>query len=570
MDASCSHRAAACAVLLGILVSASARTQQGKPPAGSQPQQQAAAQELGQISGHVLRADTGEPLPKAAVRLQAIQQGQVDSQVTQTDANGAYSFAGLAPGKYMLFAEHNGFAPKQYGGEEPGRGGDVLNLDPGQNLDKLDMKLKPAGVISGTVIDQDGDPVQGIGVSAAHPRFQPGGREIMDEIRSESTDDLGNFRIFALPSGAYYVSASGSPGGLVYGQVFYPRATSIEEAQVVTVSPGTETRDIRITVSLQHGYTIFGTILDSAQALTAGRYMLRLMQSRNAGVIETTLPMAGMRPTVQPDGSFTARNVPPGDYILEAIALEPRTPPPGAGPNTLSFSQGYTTSVPVHVSDTDVRVTVQMAGPSHIRGAASMEDGTPLPASGLNLGLRPEEVGFGARGANAKVESSGAFDMENVMDGRYHFVVAGAASSPVYVKQVQCGGRDYSAKPLAIDPGASFDDCRVMLANDVAQFTGQVLDGETPVPNLTVIAIPESRELRAVARYTMTSATDGNGQFQIPGVIPGEYELFAVPHDEYDAYYALDFADHNQNSAQRVIIKPRETQTITLKPTNPQ
>jgi hypothetical protein len=90
------------------------------------------------------------------------------------------------------------------------------------------------------------------------------------------------------------------------------------------------------------------------------------------------------------------------------------------------------------------------------------------------------------------------------------------------------------------------------------------------VPNLTVIAIPEPRDLRAVARYTMTSATDGNGQFQIPGVIPGEYELFAVPRDEYQAYYALDFADHNQNSAQRVTIKPRETQTITLKPTNPQ
>jgi len=562
--------AAACAVLL---VCAGARARQGKPAAGSQPQQQTAAQEPGQISGHILRADTGEPVPKAAVRLQAIQQGQTDSQVMQTDANGAYSFVGLVPGKYMLVAERNGFVPKEYGGEEPGRGGDVLNLDPGQNLDKVDMKLKPAAVISGTVIDQDGDPVQGIGVSAAHPRFQPGGREIMDEIQSQTTDDLGNFRLSALPPGAYYVEASGSSGGLVYGRVFYLHASSIEEAQHVAAASGAETRDIRITVSQQHGYTILGTVLDSAQALAAGRYVLRLMQDPNASEVnspQTALPIGGMPMVQASDGSFKMRNVPPGDYILEVIALQPRALPAGAGPNTLSFAQGYIGSAPVRISDADVRVTVEMAGPSHIRGTASMEDGAPLPAAGLNLSLRPEEAGFGVRGANAKVETSGTFDLENVAAGHYHLVIAGPPSNPIYIKQAQCGGREYTAKPLAIDPGASFDDCRVTLANDVAQFTGQVLDGETPVPNLTVIAIPESRELRATPRYTMTGQTNGDGQFQISGVIPGDYDLFAIPHDEYQAYYALDFADHNQNSAQRVTIKPRETQTITLKPTSPQ
>jgi len=53
-------------------------------------------------------------------------------------------------------------------------------------------------------------------------------------------------------------------------------------------------------------------------------------------------------------------------------------------------------------------------------------------------------------------------------------------------------------------------------------------------------------------------------------VIPGEYELFAVPEDEYGSYFALDFADRNQNSATRVSLKPGENQVVMLTPTVPQ
>jgi len=53
-------------------------------------------------------------------------------------------------------------------------------------------------------------------------------------------------------------------------------------------------------------------------------------------------------------------------------------------------------------------------------------------------------------------------------------------------------------------------------------------------------------------------------------VIPGDYLLLAVPTDENETYFDIDFADRNQRDAERVSVKSGETKIVPLKPTAPQ
>ena len=99
---------------------------------------------------------------------------------------------------------------------------------------------------------------------------------------------------------------------------------------------------------------------------------------------------------------------------------------------------------------------------------------------------------------------------------------------------------------------------------------GQVYDSEKPVPDLVIVAIPQSLALRRLARYTVTGTTDANGAFQLSGMIPGDYLVFAVPKDDEQGYFQIDFADRNQRDAERVSVKSGDTKTVTLKPTSSQ
>jgi hypothetical protein len=124
--------------------------------------------------------------------------------------------------------------------------------------------------------------------------------------------------------------------------------------------------------------------------------------------------------------------------------------------------------------------------------------------------------------------------------------------------------------PLTVEPGVNVSDCVLVMATDVVTVKGQVLDGDKPVAGWTVVAIPEQRSLRHLERFTYTKLTNANGEYQLSGMIPGDYLLFAVPPDENETYFDVNFADRNLQFAERVSLKTGETKTVGLKPTAPQ
>src|SRR5258705_52874 len=66
------------------------------------------------------------------------------------------------------------------------------------------VKLVPYGALAGVTVDEDGDPIRNLRVSAMTWRYTTNGRELA-EVRSTQSNDLGEFRIFDLPAGRYLV-----------------------------------------------------------------------------------------------------------------------------------------------------------------------------------------------------------------------------------------------------------------------------------------------------------------------------------------------------------------------------
>src|SRR3990170_5064502 len=62
------------------------------------------------LRGHVLNADTGDPVRRARVTC-AIAGRQDTPDVSMTDASGAFEFAGLESGRYFVAATRTGYVP---------------------------------------------------------------------------------------------------------------------------------------------------------------------------------------------------------------------------------------------------------------------------------------------------------------------------------------------------------------------------------------------------------------------------------------------------------------------------
>ena len=162
------------------------------------------------VEGQVVKTTTGEPLRKISVRLnRASPQNRTspdEVRVANTDGSGHFLFSAVPAGRYTLMAGGNGYPDQVYG---QGKRGSVkfLNLSPGQHAGDMVIRLTPPGVITGTVYDEDGDPVVGAQVQALRWRGQGRRRQIMGSSGAP-TDDRGQYRIYGLEAGRYVIVAS--------------------------------------------------------------------------------------------------------------------------------------------------------------------------------------------------------------------------------------------------------------------------------------------------------------------------------------------------------------------------
>jgi Carboxypeptidase regulatory-like domain len=212
------------------------------------------------VRGRVVAGDSGQPLRKAQVRIMSnISPGSTqlpESRLVTTDASGRYEFKELPAGRYNLTASKGVYVSLQYGQLRPFEPGKPLEILDGQALERIDFALPRGSVITGRVVDEFGEPVSEVQVSAMRYQYTPAGRQLAMAGRQATTNDIGEYRLFALAPGDYYVSATLRGANTFertddrsgYAPTYYPSTADTASAQRLTVGVGQTLSEISISL----------------------------------------------------------------------------------------------------------------------------------------------------------------------------------------------------------------------------------------------------------------------------------------------------------------------------------
>jgi len=185
-------------------------TQSTQPTTGNQTTQQATVG-TGSIAGTITLAGSGTPMRRARVTISGT--GLRPSRSVTTNEQGQYSFPSLPAGRFTLSASKPGYCDMTYGAKNPGRQGTPIQLADGQKIDKIDFSLPKGGVITGVVVDENGEASPGTQVRLLHFVMRTGDKTLQ-QTGTDLTDDRGMYRIYGQQPGDYIVSAVPRNAGL--------------------------------------------------------------------------------------------------------------------------------------------------------------------------------------------------------------------------------------------------------------------------------------------------------------------------------------------------------------------
>ncbi len=460
------------------------------------------------VSGQVTNASTGEPVRRALVSLRRIDAspGVTNIQVAQsgsTDAAGRFAIAGVAPGKYRLAAEHNGFLITQYGARGPGKPGTLLTLEPGQKSSELALRMTPHGVITGRVLDEEGEPVSNADVQLSRQQYMQG-RKQMVRAGGGNTNDLGEYRIFGLAPGRYFLSATSRQNPIApqadddYVTTWFPRTTDSAAAGLIDVSPGIATAQHRCHAG-PHAYRNHTGARDQRGACGGGN-----QSQRDADAAQRD--RGRRRPTrgapVNPQGNFEFRNVAPGSYSVVAAAHSP--------------GKSYAARTTIQVGSSNIEgLALTIGGGVQVTGKVRVEGETTESLAKVQVMLQPAEAGAVMFGPlpNQPVKPDGSFQMEDVSPDRYNLTVSGLPEG-FYVARVRSANVDVLAEGLDVS-GGSPAPLEVVLSPKAAQVSGTVMDPKTQKAAVAtvVVLVPQEKERRDRESFYRTAYTDASGQF---------------------------------------------------------
>jgi hypothetical protein len=481
----------------------------GSGPLNQAPNPQAGSQR-NRVSGLVVNAATGEPIPKALVQLNANPQ-----RTAFSGPDGRFHFEGIAAGVAILTAQKPGFfSPQETGVERMATPYPLIQVGR-QSTENIEVKLMPSGSISGHVTDGNGEPLEGIQVRAIYRQLINGVYRWQDRA-SANTDDTGTYRLSSLIPGNYEV-ATASRGthqlasfnrppkqdyDEVYPGVYYPGSPDLSAATPLQVAAGEPTQaDFALTP--QSAYHITGTV--TGVSLERSSFTLF---DRDGNQVFT--PVKSDPKTSQ----FRFFNVLPGDYTVKVSSF--------GGANQWLYGAAQ---VGVSGSDVDniaiqafpaatIPIQVEMEGPSAATGKRA-------PVSVHLIPKEPDAVGGEIQSQPAPGQDQSRELLVNVRPGRYRVEVEPLRQD--YVSGLRSGGTDLAQQDLVIAPGGQPAPIQVVVHGSSASIQGVVKKNGNPVSQASILVMPDAPSPTAPVRL-MTAGT-----FTAGGFAPGAYRVYAFP-----------------------------------------
>ncbi len=520
------------------------------------------------VEGTVTNSVTSQPVKGAQVHLLPVT-GCGPMQQVVTDATGRFQFAGVTAGTCRVVADARGYLRRSARINNQAPRGQVITVKAAQHVSDVSILLDPMSVIRGRVLNLDGDPmvacpVQAMRVSRRHnaPRGMGQGQ----------TDDRGEYRVFDLVPGDYYVVANcnaGStgmamvfsrggqnqqqPDDLTYVPTYYPGVSDLKQASVVTLKPGDEAT-VDISVSKQKTVHVRGTVSGD---LPEGMGAMAMLMPRDLSIFE------GPRGAPVIGGNFDIAGILPGSYLLIVTAQ---------GPN----SARKVAKEEVDVGPDGVEgLSLALASTTNLKGAIRV-DGTP-PAgtnlSGLMVMLQTPQGGgrpasaYGMEAGFGQVEPNGNFEIHDLAPGNYvvGLTANGGNFRDWYTKSVQFAGRDVTDSGLRVGAATRGATLDIVVSSRGASVEGTVVDSNNqPLGNIPVMAIPDESRRKRFDLYDV-SPSDERGHFELRGLASGEYSIIAAEGIELDDRFDLDAVAKYAREGTSVHLDDAAKKTIQLK-----
>lgn len=523
------------------------------------------------IRGRVVTLDTGAPLRRAYIRIFGGPEMSVP-RAAFTDAQGNYEIKNLPAGRYEVHANKGGYVQVAFGQRAPHHPGRPLVLADGQTLDKIDFQMPRGGVITGRVVDELGEPVIGTTVKALVSRYFAGRRRLVQAGYGQ-TNDIGQYRMFGLPPGEYYITAPGTdssagnegmtdnPTGSGYAPTYYPGTPSLAEAERVTMPIGGELNaDMQLIPT--RVCSISGTVVD--QNGRPAIFAFVSLQPRDEMLRDSSANVGAG--TAGAQGAFALSNIVPGAYYLIGTSIDE----PMSSSNKRSM--GW---MPITVTGQDLEgVRIVTSKGATIKGRVAYEGGTrPVNTSPIGLHVGCQASGEGplemTNASPAKVDEQGRFEVTGV----YRECLIRTFPTPEGwgIGSVTHDTTDVTDRPLAIKDAETIADVNVLLTNRLAKLTGSVTDDDKrPAKDYVVIVFPEdASKLGPQSRFVRSARADQQGQFKMSGLPPGEYLAAAVDTLEDGAETDPEFLDRLRPSAVPLRLSDEGQQTVALKVIKP-
>lgn len=512
------------------------------------------------LRGRVTAADSGRPVRRAVIRVSSA--AARESRTVSTDQNGRWELKDLPAGNYNVMASRTGYVSLGYGQSRMTAPPRAVVVADRETRDNLDIALVPGGVIVGRIVDEFGEPVSDTMVGAQRVQYTGGVRRPVPAGSPSSSNDIGEFRLYGLQPGSYYVSVS--PRSLSnpfdvptdrvgYGQTWYPAAADFGSAQRITVRAGETVSGVVIALSPSRTARITGSVMGTDGA--PQRSGMVILSSQSSPVF------AGTNGMIRPDGTFTMNNVAPGDYTLRAAVSGPGAP---GQPPAFSLAD-------VSVNGADVSgVVLQPMMPTTLSGRLVGDAETLSKIDPSRVRFMATSVGLQMLPAPPQppqpLSPELTFSMQ-AMPGQMS--IRPAALPGLILRAVRLDGRDVT-RGFAVSPGAPIDRLEIEVVASTAKLivtTTNARGDAVPDHDVLVFSQDENDWGIALPGHNATGRTNEQGTFETSPLLPGSYFVTltdSVPLEPGDANDP-DILAQLRTRAQRVTIGAGESATVQLR-----
>ncbi len=565
------------------------------PAAPRQPRAQAIDPLTASIEGRVTTADSGAAIRRAEVR--AMSANGINRLAT-TDGEGRFQLRDLPAGEYRITVSKSGFVPLTYGQRRPFEASRPIELREGQHA-TANMTLPRAAAITGRVYDESGEPIADVPVQALRLRTAEGRRRLEPVGAADRSDDTGSFRLYGLPPGSDYVTATaprrqetaamGGPAlrspnapGRPLTVIFYPGTASPSDAVPLTVGAGGEVRaDMQIADAQAGAATVSGAVFTSAGAPAVDA----TVTLRSTAMVIGASLAAGPPPLMfsghtNPDGTFAIAGVPPGAYALTATL---RLLPPGmtmvrtttgdaavVDPSTGSLTPLAIAMRP-ETAAIPLTVTADVAGVSITTRTPATVEGSFVADAGVTQAL-PERLGVTVAselGSESMMQFGGGRTFRLAgLSGLATITVQGLPDGWM-VKSIIVDGTDRTDEPLDFRNGGE-SDVRIVLTDRITALTGTVGDGvpsrDDARRDYTVVVFPDdATKWTYPSRYVRSARTGEQGTFRITGLPPERYLAVAVDFVEDGEWTDPEFLERIRPDATSFSLAEAENRTLDVR-----